>query len=180
LRTWSLFRLAFPSFGRLYKASKQEIFETIKEGGLGKWKAERIYKLLRQVEERFGKFSLASLARLEDNQLEKELLKLDGIGIKSARCVMMYSFKREVFPVDTHVLRIVKRLGFRTGKGSIRSVTFANIIQEQVSRRYRYRLHVNLVQHGRKICKRKPNCGICPISDLCLMAKKKGSKSRCL
>lgn len=86
---------------------------------------------------------------------------------------MMYSFKREVFPVDTHVLRIVKRVGFRTGDGSIRSARFANIIQEQVPRRYRCRLHVNLVQHGRKICKGKPNCRICPIGNLCLLGKKK-------
>lgn len=55
--------------------------------------------------------SLSPLKKMTDSQIEKYLASLPGIGIKTAKCVMMYSFDRLVLPVDTHVWRIATRLG---------------------------------------------------------------------
>lgn len=173
LQTWHHFRHRFPSFRQLSSATKRDIYSAIKHGGLGKWKTERIYNLIRQVQQKYSKLSLAFLKTKDDRALENELMSLDGLGIKSARCIMMYSFGRDVFPVDTHVLRIVKRLGFKMPPYTARSLKFADAIQNQVPAKFRYRLHVNIVQHGRGMCKAKPNCFICPLSRVCITGQYK-------
>lgn len=167
LQTWKRFRNKFPKIQDAESANKEKIFKSIRGGGLGSWKAEMIHNLLKKVKNKYGRLSLSHLKCLDDKSLEKELLTLDGIGIKSARCIMMYSFDRAVFPIDTHTLRIIKRLGFRIPDYSKRSKMFADNIQNQVPDKYRTRFHINLVQHGRKICKTKPNCEICPIDRYC-------------
>lgn len=167
LKTWEKFHNRFPTMENAYKARKLEVYRSIKDGGLGKWKAQRIKNILKYVKKEFGKLSLNSLKDMGDQELENELLKLDGISLKSARCIMMYSFGREVFPVDTHVLRIAKKFGFKIPDYSIKSKKFADAIQEQVPAEFRYRFHVNLVQHGRTICKKNPKCIICPVNHLC-------------
>lgn len=176
-QTWRSFRKNFPRLEDVLCSSPEAIFRAIKDGGLGEWKAKRIWNLLNQVKKKYGRLSLSSLKVLDDYELEKELLKLDGIGIKSARCIMMYSFNRDVFPVDTHVLRITRRLGFVIPRYHYRSKKFADAIQDQVPVGYRHRFHVNLVQHGRAICKTRPHCSVCPINYLC-QYRIKASKHR--
>jgi endonuclease III len=167
IHTWRNFRAKYPRIEDAERASKKDIYKQIQGGGLGAWKAARIHKLLKTVKEKYGNLSLSSLKKLDNKGLEKELISLDGIGIKSARCIMMYSFNRHVFPIDTHALRIIKRIGFRVPNYSKRSRKFADFVQEQVPNKYRTALHIKLVQHGRKICKTKPHCGICPIIRSC-------------
>lgn len=166
--TWYAFSKAFPTPESALSASEEEIYKVICAGGLGRWKARRIKNLLTQVFERYGEISLNKLASLSDFALEKELIKLDGLGIKGARCIMMYSFGRQVLPVDVHVARVVKRLGFIIPHAGNRSREFADGIQEQVPPELRHRLHINLIQHGRTICRpQHPKCKMCIINDIC-------------
>lgn len=165
--TWKRFRAAYPKIEYAGRATKKEIYLQIRIGGLGAWKAARIKALLATLKARFGKYSLNSLSELDDEPLERELLMLDGIGIKSARCIMMYSFNRNVFPIDTHALRILRRIGFIIPPYSKRSRQFADHIQSQIPAKYRIPFHIKLVQHGRRICKTKPLCQECPIAKYC-------------
>ena len=167
LKSWEAFVSKFPTMDSAARARKQSIERAIKEGGLSSWKAVRIKRLLRYVKKRFGRYSLKDLDTLSDVDMERELVKLDGIGIKSARCIMMYSFGRKVFPVDTHVLRICTRLGFHLDGKSPRTRKLADSLQNQVPPELRHRLHINMVQHGRYICRPTPKCEKCCLRQLC-------------
>ena len=167
-RAWMRFREAFPAMAAAAAASEQSIYEAIQPGGLGRWKAARIKRLIDQVHARFGVLSLDALGALPDAPLEEVLVSLDGVGVKTARCIMMYAFGRQVFPVDVHVNRILSRLGFRYADGAPRSRRYANAMQERVPPALRHRFHVNLLLHGREICRpRHPHCERCVLGDLC-------------
>lgn len=167
LQTWESFQLSFPTMQTAAQATLHQISLAIKKGGLGQWKSKCIKNLLQQAVERYGSYSLDSLSHLDDSPLEKELLRLDGIGIKGARCIMMYSFNRDVFPIDTHCSRILKRIGLPFPAASPRSKLYADTIQKQIPNPLRRRLHINLIQHGRAACKPKPIYYNCCLSNLC-------------
>jgi endonuclease III len=99
------------------------------------------------------------------NEAEEFLTSLPGVGLKVAKCVLMYSLKRDVLPVDVHVHRVATRLGFRSKK---RPDTSQALIEGAVPPHLRYSFHVNAIAHGRTVClPRNPRCGICPLSAWC-------------
>jgi endonuclease III len=100
------------------------------------------------------------------------LLSLSGIGEKIARCVMLYSLRFDVSPVDSHVLRVLKRVGlFPESADTDES---HHILDNLIPHGLSYRLHVNLVAHGRDLCKpSKPNCEECVIINRCYFDSKK-------
>ena len=90
--------------------------------------------------------------------------EVPGVGIKTAACVLMFSLGRPVMPVDTHVFRVCGRLDFlpedATGKAPTRHP------QRHRAEDDRYSFHINLVLHGRKVCKAlRPRCGECLIEE---------------
>src|SRR5205823_12879816 len=94
------------------------------------------------------------------------LERLPGVGRKTAACVLLFSFDRPEFPVDTHVYRVASRLGLIRPKASFEEahdVLGALSDPENV-----YELHVNMIRHGRRICAaRNPRCTECPLLRLC-------------
>jgi len=166
LQTYRSLKTRFATRRALREAAPSEIAESIVAGGLAMRKALQIHACLRIIEERFGRVSLAELRFWENSQIEEFLLSLPGVGKKSARCIMMYSLDRAVFPVDTHTNRVLHRLGISRFAGPIRK--FEDKLQEQIPMRLRYTLHVNLLAHGRAICRSAiPRCGECALRDLC-------------
>jgi endonuclease III len=92
---------------------------------------------------------------------------LPGVGVKTARCVMLYSLDRKVFPVDTHSIRLFENLGIISSP--LRFEYAQDPLQQLVPLDLRYSLHVNAVAHGRETCvPRAPKCDVCPIADLCV------------
>ena len=172
--TWESFTAAFPKMHMLAHATEEDIYRAIRTGGLGRWKAKRIYNLLHTVLDNYHELSLSSLTPFDNLNLEKRLLELDGIGIKTARCIMMYSFKRKVFPIDTHCARILSRIGIPKVSMSPRSKSYANYIQNRIPADLRLKLHINLIQHGRSVCTPHPKCDQCVISHLCSRFSSKG------
>jgi endonuclease-3 len=84
---------------------------------------------------------------------------------------MLFSLRKEVFPVDTHCWRISKRLGWLETKGKSEFCTSSEMdeLQEMIPPELRFSLHVNLVSLGREFCSaRLPKCSICPIERYCL------------
>ena len=163
-------RSRWPSWAALRNADEAEICEVIKPAGFGQQRAGQLKALLEEVtaESRrrgFTKPTLDWLRNASDEEAESYLTSLPGIGPKSAKCILHYSLDRQAFAVDTHIRRVLDRLGLvpDTG-GKVRHETYDSIVPP----RLRQSLHVNLVHHGRRYCRaRRPLCGACPLISFC-------------
>jgi len=109
----------------------------------------------------YRKPTLTPLKHMTNNECERFLTSLPNVGKKVARCIMMYSLDRQVFPVDTHCWRICRRLGWikQTRKGYSCPPRDMDRLQSIIPPDLRYSMHVNLVSHGRTVCtETKPRC----------------------
>ncbi len=160
----------FPRYELLAKSTTKKISRAVSWGGPQNQKAAIAKEIIRRLIESFGKPTLAPLKKMSDEDCESYLLSLPGVGKKVARCVMLYSLGRQVFPVDAHCWRIAHRIGWiGTGRNSGNySNTVMDHLQALVPPELRFFLHVNMVSHGRKICTaRKPKCNECVIVFFC-------------
>lgn len=95
----------------------------------------------------------------------EELVKLPGVGRKTANVVLNCLFGLPTMAVDTHVFRVVKRIGL--AKGNTPEAVEKELLQI-IDRKWLSHAHHWLILHGRYICKaRKPDCEICPIRKYC-------------
>lgn len=149
----------------------------LESGGMGKVKAERLRAQLSRIREKFEAVSLASLRQMNDEEAEAFLRSLPGVGPKVARCVLLYSLGRSVFPVDSNCRRILWRVGLVPAH--IDRKTAHDFLQRLVPAGLRRSLHVNLVHLGRQICvPAAPRCAVCPIVDLCATGRGRLSQPR--
>lgn len=102
----------FPTYELLAASTIKKISRTISWGGLQNQKAAIAKEIIRRLIESFGKPTLAPLKKMSDAECESYLTSLLGVGKKVARCVMLYSLDRQVFPVDAHCWRLSHRLGW--------------------------------------------------------------------
>jgi endonuclease III len=163
---------SFPTHLKIAEAPAEYIAQTIARGGLSNQKAKAIRNLLDAVVARFGAPSLEPLRAMSDKEAEDFLLSLPGVGKKIARCVLMYSLDRKVFPVDTHCWRIARRLGWvrPTQKDRHCAPRDMDRLQSKIPPEFRYSLHVNMISLGREICTASaPKCDVCPIAAWCPM-----------
>lgn len=168
--TYARFRQRFRSFSDIADATESELALALSAGGLQNIKAHQISEIMRTLQKEFGKPTLSPLRRWNDEKSEKFLVSLPGIGKKTARCVMLYSLGRQVFPVDTHCWRICKRLGLVRARVPSRACMPRDMdrLQSKIPTQLRFSLHVNMVSLGRNICTYyDPRCSICPIESLC-------------
>ena len=157
----------FPYWENVLEARKESIVLAIRPGGLAEQKARRIHEILRWIKEREGKLSLLFLKKMDSGEIIKTLSALKGVGPKTVYCLLLFGLEREAFPVDTHVLRIGKRLGFiPEGMDAEKAHSWmAPLIPKRTS----LSLHLNLIRFGREICKAKtPQCDICFLNKECL------------
>lgn len=167
LQTFKELRRRFPTWSSMSAAKEGEIEAVIRRGGLAKKKATHLKRAMEKITSDAGRLTLAFLRTLSDNEARAYLTTLPGIGIKSASCIMLYSLNRSVFPVDTHVWRVCRRLGLtpQVAKPSPRQELQ---LEAKVPRSIRYSLHVNLISHGRKTCTTYwPRCDKCVLASIC-------------
>jgi endonuclease-3 len=99
-------------------------------------------------------------------EAEDYLLSLPGVGPKTAAVVMLFAFGIPVMPVDTHVYRVSRRLGLVPEGASIKETQ--RILEGIVPQGKYLSLHLNLIRHGRRICKaRSPRHEECALRTLC-------------
>lgn len=141
----------YKSWEKVRKADENEVESLIKPGGLAKIKTKQVKRILNQIkEETKGSINLNFLIEYSDEDAEKYLLGLYGVGIKTAKCVLMYALNRKVLPVDTHTYRLAHELELvtetymRNEKGKLH-LSLENLIPPDL----RYKFHVNAVMHGR-------------------------------
>ena len=160
----------FPRYELLAASSVNKISRVVAWGGLQNQKAAAAKEIILQLENQFGRPTLAPLKKMSDDECERFLITLPGVGIKVARCVMLYSLGRRVFPVDSHCWRIAGRLGWNgySHEKKHASDIASNRLQDLIRPDLRFSLHVNLVSHGRRICTaRSPRCNNCIITSYC-------------
>jgi len=144
----------------------EEIAEAIRPGGLANIKAPRIKNILRTITEGWGELSLDFICRMEIEEAKEWLGSLKGVGPKTTACVLLFGCGRPAFPVDTHVYRVSKRLGLISRKASAQEAH--QVLEEVVSPQDYYAFHLNLIAHGREVCKgRRPRCEICILAPHC-------------
>lgn len=131
----------------------------VHSSGFYKVKARRVKAVSRQLVEEFG-------GRVPDNI--GDLVGLDGVGRKTANCVLVYAFGSPAIPVDVHVHRISNRLGWIKTKTPEET---EKALEAMVPKEYWIELNNLMVKFGRKIClPRKPKCGVCPVRAYCRRA----------
>ena len=168
--TFRSLKETFPTHLHIAEAPAEYIARPIVSGGLSNQKAKAIRELLDVIVAKFGEPTLKSLRKMSDEDAEAFLLSLPGVGKKVARCVLMYSLSRQVFPVDTHCWRIARRLGWvrTTQKDQHCAPRDMDRLQSKIPPELRYSLHVNMISLGREICTpAAPRCDECPISAWC-------------
>ncbi len=140
---------------------EEALIEHIRTIGLYRNKAKNVIRLSRILVEEFGGEVPSSRAALES---------LPGVGRKTANVVLNMWWRHPAQAVDTHIFRVGNRTGIAPGKDV---VAVERAIEDNVPAEYALHAHHWLILHGRYTCTaRKPKCGDCPISDICLHEEK--------
>jgi endonuclease III len=165
-RSFDALRRRYPTWEQVRDAPVSRIAQAIRSSGLSKQKAPRIKQALRHITGERGRIELNFLKKMPVDQAEQWLMSIAGVGPKTASIVLLFSFRKPLFPVDTHVYRVTKRLGWIPQNVSVEQAH--DLLRAAVPPRLHYRLHLNLIEHGRKIClARKPRCAICVLKEMC-------------
>lgn len=166
-RAFQRLKERFPQWEDVLQAKMNSVVQAIKPGGLARQKAKRIRDILRRIKKRNETLSLDFLKRMDSEEIKEMMGSLKGIGPKTVHCLLLFGLGREAFPVDTHVLRVGKRLGFIPEKtnGDKAHPWMGPLVPAGKS----LSLHINLIRFGRKVCKAiKPQCSGCFLSRECL------------
>ena len=156
----------FKNWEEVKSAPLSKIVQSIKVGGLEKIKAERIKNILSQIYREKGIESLDFLKKWDTEKVKDYLSHFTGVGDKTIACVLLFALGRPVLPVDTHILRVSKRLGLIPWKTDSKRAHI--LLQNKIPPALVYPFHLDLIEHGRKICKaRIPLCGDCVLFQKC-------------
>ncbi|KAI3954072.1 hypothetical protein MKW98_017896 [Papaver atlanticum] len=150
-RAFDSLKSAFPTWENVLAAESKCIENAIKCGGLAVKKAACIKNLLTGLLERKGKLCLEYLRNLSIDDAKKELRGYKGIGPKTVACVLMFQLQLDDFPVDTHVFRITKAMGW-VPASSDREKAYLHL-NKRIPDELKFDLNCLFVTHG-KLCQR--------------------------
>jgi endonuclease-3 len=165
-RAFASLKASFDSWEAVASAPAEHIARVIHSGGLSQIKAVRIKQVLEQIEKEQCRISLDSLKAMSISEAEDYLMRLPGVGHKTASCVLLFSLGKPSLPVDTHVFRVAKRLGLLDSRASVEKAH--SLLQEQTPPSKVYQFHIHMIEHGRRICHaRQPRCDRCILRGAC-------------
>jgi endonuclease-3 len=165
-RTFAELKRRFPTWDAALRARESSVAAAIKTGGLANQKAAVIKSVLKQIKDERGSLDLSFVQTMSNDEAAKYLSRFRGIGPKTVACTLLFACRKEVFPLDTHIFRVLRRVGLIPQKCS--DARAHEIMNRIVPAGKFYSLHVNLVRHGRKICRpREPLCERCPVVEYC-------------
>jgi endonuclease-3 len=165
-RTFKNLKARYRNWDAVLAADESEIADVIRLGGLANQKSKVIKELLAEIKAKHGTLSLKFLDEMTDTAARDYLLQFRGIGPKTVACTLLFALKKEVFPLDTHIFRVLKRMGILPEK--IADIKAHKLLDELVPHGKFYSLHVNLIRLGRKVCRpRDPLCERCPLVEYC-------------
>lgn len=165
-RAFTQLRQRFHSWEAVRDAPTEEVIEAIRSAGLARQKAPRIQHVLRAITDQRGQIELDFLRELPPERALQWLQQFNGVGPKTAAIVLLFSLEKPAFPVDTHILRVTKRLGLLPPATTAEQ---AHTILAAAFEPAHYGTdHLNIIRLGREICQaRKPKCVICPLQSEC-------------
>lgn len=158
------FRRRFDGAEAVASASLKSIQDAVKPAGLWRMKAPRIKLIARQITD--GRIDLKKVLSMPYHEAKRVLVSLDGVGPKTADVFLMFARNEQVLPIDTHIFRVMRRLGIAREKDCYEAVK--SKLESAVEPGKRVLAHLALIEFGRRICiARNPKCGECPFSRVC-------------
>ncbi len=158
----------FGSWEAVRDAPTNEVEKAIENVNWPEAKAPRLQAIMRQITEERGELNLDFLCDLPVEESAAWLNRLEGVGPKTTACVLLFSCKQPLLPVDVHVHRVSGRLGL-IGK-KVTADAAHTLLQAllPLDARVIYNFHKALLRHGQRICVYEhPRCNKCPLTDLC-------------
>ncbi len=150
----------------LSNISENEIRECIKIGGMHNVKAKKIKELADKILGENENY-LTSVLNLPKQEAITVLMRLPGIGIKTAEVCIAYCAKEDVIPIDTNIKRVAKRLGLVFGKASYNEIQDA--LEKVIPFGQKFRAHGLFIRLGKDYCKpHNPKCKDCPVRSFCI------------
>lgn len=163
---------------KLANSELKKIEDAIKVAGLYRVKSVRIYEISKYIMDKFDG-NIENILNLPFQEARKKLIALKGIGYKTADIMLLFYCNHPTIPVDTHITRVSKRLGFAEQDAKYEKIreslekliiTDSTVYKES---------HLLLIELGRDTCKAiKPKCKICKVESLCLKIIKKRVKKK--
>ena len=175
-RVYDRLKATMPHWRSLTETSVADLMSLIADAGLAGQRAVRLKQIADRLVHDFGEVSLTALTPSADDAAQRYLTSLPGVGVKTAKCVMMYSLGRQVLPVDTHTARVATRLGLvSTGSAAAVDRDLSVVVPPSL----RFDFHVNAVAHGRAVCRAvTPRCDDCVLSSLCPVGRAANQATR--
>ncbi len=157
----------YPDAASLAAAEEEELQRILKRVGMYRTKSANILKLARIIDEEYGG---------EVPGDYEKLVGLPGVGRKTANVVLANGFGEQRIAVDTHVFRVANRIGLAEEKDVLKTELslMAALPHDKWTK-----MHHALIWHGRRVCDaRRPDCGRCGLSGICLYAAGKKGLSK--
>jgi endonuclease-3 len=165
-RAFANLKARFPDWEQARRARPATIAAAIKCGGLANVKAVVIKAILNEIKTRCGALDLSFLRDWPASEALAFLTSLKGVGPKTARCVLLFACAQAVFPMDTHIFRILRRMELLPAKGS--DAQAHALIEPLIPAGKQLSLHLNLIHLGRQLCHpRYPHCNRCCLLEYC-------------
>jgi len=166
LPVYKILRNRFKSWDQMCRANVSTVAKVLHPLGMSVVRARQFGAIARKLKRDFGAVTLSPLRKMSCEDARRYLLGLPGVGEKSARCILMYSLGHDISPMDTHATRVLARFGLLPQMVTPRVAH--QIMDERLPRRMAKSLHVNVVAHGRAVCRaRRPLCSVCILNDVC-------------
>jgi endonuclease-3 len=158
-------RHRYPTWEEVRDAPLDEIKDAVRPAGLADTKAPSIQEALARATVDGGEPDLDWLADADRDEAIDYLTALPGVGRKTAACVMIFALGKPEIPVDTHVFRVGGRLGLFPPRASF--VRAHDEMLRITDPEAAYELHINLIRHGRAVCRPQPLCEECGLRRMC-------------
>ncbi len=158
----------FGSWEAVRDAPTNEVQDAIANVNWPETKAPRLQAIMRQITEERGALDLDFLRDLSVEEGATWLNRFEGVGPKTTACVLLFSARKALLPVDTHVHRVSIRLGL-IGK-KVTADNAHKLLQALLPQDAQtiYNFHKGLLRHGQRICVYdRPHCSQCVLTDLC-------------
>ena len=165
-RAYRSLRERFPQWEDALGAGIEAIGAAIRIAGLSAQKARAIHAVLKWAGETGDGWTLRHLCDLPLDDARRRMMSVNGVGLKTASVVLCFACGRDVFPVDTHVARLTRRLGFVPERAQREAIYWA--MEPLVPPGRAASFHLNLIRLGRSVCRAgNPRCPECPLNRLC-------------
>jgi len=159
----------YKSLDAVAQAPQEEIADAIRIGGLQSQKSRSIRAALDCIREEQGELSIDHLSGLDLGEAMAWLLRIPGVGKKTAGIVCLFSFGLPFFPIDTHIRRVLTRFGWIAGNSDPHPIVNEMLPKDP---QLMANLHLLVIHLGRTLCSpREPKCEACPLQQRCTYGK---------